>query len=83
MPLQQFFPFIPDHMSWDSWNGNLIMWYSEEAIPFYPEKDWKKTGRFVAQTSAFSTYPVPDPDLFDNWQDWARDVTLIINGPTS
>lgn len=70
-------------MSWEDWNGNLIAWYSEEAIPFHPEEEWKQTGRFVAQTAAFSAYPVSDPDLFKNWQDWALDFTQIINGPTS
>jgi hypothetical protein len=27
-------------------------------------------------------YPVPLPDTFDTWQDWAKEFTEIINGPS-
>ena len=40
------------------------------------------TAKNVAQLPFFSVFPVPDPDLFTSWQDWASEFTLIINGPT-
>lgn len=82
MPVQQFFPFLPDYMSWEDWNGNLIMYYGEELIPYMQEADWKVTANNVAQLPTFMSYPVPLPDSYDNWQDWARQFTLIINGPS-
>jgi hypothetical protein len=27
-------------------------------------------------------YPVPSPDTYQNWQDWAIEFTEIINGPS-
>jgi len=82
MSIQQFFPFLPEYSTWENWNGNLIMYYGEEPIPYVEEQDWKVTANNVAQLPTFSVYPVPLPDLYENWQDWAREFTLIINGPT-
>jgi hypothetical protein len=77
-----FFPFIPSGMDWENWNGNLAMFYSEEPIPYViDEKDWKMVAKNVSQLPTFEVFPVPDPDLYANWQDWAFEFTLIINGP--
>lgn len=75
-----FFPFSPIGMDWESWNGNLIMIYGEEPIPFHPEIDWRKTAASVAQLATFNNYPVPQPDAYADWQSWANEFTLIING---
>ena len=80
--LQQFFPFVPDYMSWEDWNGNLAIFYGEENIVFSPEEDWKQTASSMAGMPAFGEFPVPSPEGFDNWQDWAREFTLIVNGPS-
>ena len=82
MALELFFPFTPDYMSWEDWNGNLVMFYGEEPIPVLPEADWKAVADNVAQLPTFLNYPVPDPALYTNWQDWAYEFTEIINGPT-
>jgi len=82
MALESFFPFTPDYMSWEDWNGNLIMFYGEEPIPAMPEVDWKTVATSVAQLATFNNYPVPDPALYANWQDWANEFTEIVNGPT-
>lgn len=82
MALQQFFPFSPDYMTWDEWNGNMVLFYSEEPIPYNQEDEWQETAKNIAQLPTFLNYPVPDPTLFENWQDWAKQFTLIINGPT-
>lgn len=82
MAFEQFFPF-GSNMSWEDWNGNLIMFYGEEPIPYCAEEDWKTTAKSVVQLTTFEVYPVPDPELFENWQDWADQFTFIINGPSS
>jgi hypothetical protein len=83
MSLQQFFPFIPEGSDWQSWNGNLVMFFSEEPIPYMPEEaDWKLVAKNVSQLPTFEVFPVPDPDLFQDWQPWASEFTLIINGPS-
>jgi len=78
----QFFPCVPDHMSWEDWNGNLAIYYSQEHILFAPEAEWKKAAQHMSSLAAFEPYPVPSPEQFENWQDWAREFTLIINGPS-
>lgn len=82
MAVQQFFPFIPAGSDWPSWNGNLVMFYGQEPIPYLPEDQWKLVAKNVAQLPTFASYLVPDPELFQNWQDWASEFTLIINGPS-
>lgn len=84
MAFQTFFPFIPAGSDWQSWNGNLVMFFSEELIPYTTnELEWKFVAKNVSQLPTFIAYPVPDPDLYDNWQDWASEFTLIINGPST
>lgn len=84
MAVQTFFPFIPAGSDWQSWNGNLVMFFSEELIPYTTnELEWKFVAKNVSQLPTFMSYPVPDPDLYANWQDWASEFTLIINGPSS
>jgi hypothetical protein len=84
MAFQTFFPFIPAGSDWQTWNGNLVMFFSEELIPYViDEKEWKFVAKNVSQLPTFIVYPVPDPELYQNWQDWANEFTLIINGPSN
>jgi hypothetical protein len=69
-------------MSWEDWNGNLIMFYGQEPIAYYPEDQWKETAKNVGQLTTFEVYPVPNPEAYENWQDWALEFTEIINGPS-
>jgi hypothetical protein len=82
MSIQEFFPFVPQYISWEDWNGNLIHFFSEEPIEYHKEKQWRQTAKSVANLPTFSVYPVPDPDNFQEWQDWALEFTQIINGPS-
>ena len=83
MAQQEFFPFIPTGSSWENWNGNLVMFYGAQPIPYANEDQWKVVAKNVAQLPFFAAYPVPDPELFEDWGDWALQFTLIINGPSS
>lgn len=79
---QQFFPFSPDYSTWEDWNGNLITFYAQEPISYTDETGWKTVARNVVGLPTFSVYGMPDPDLFENWQDWAEAFTLTVNGPS-
>lgn len=83
MAIQQFFPYVPQYISWENWNGALIQFFSEEPIPYNPETNWRETAKAACELPTFAAYPVSDPDRFKNWQDWALDFTEIINGPSS
>jgi hypothetical protein len=83
MAFQQFFPCVPDYMSWEDWNGNLIMFYGQEPVPYSEEVFWASTAKSIGELPTFAAYPVPDPSEYVDWQAWARDFTEIINGPSS
>lgn len=80
LSIQQHFPVVPDYMSWDDWNGSLAIYYGEMNIPFHGEENWQDTANVLASNTALSTYPVPYPDEYETWQQWAKDFTEIING---
>jgi hypothetical protein len=82
MAIQEFFPYVPHHISWEDWNGALIHYFSEEPIEYHKEAQWKQTAKSVSNLATFSVYPVPDPDDYAQWQDWALEFTQIINGPS-
>jgi hypothetical protein len=77
---QPSFPFLPAYSSWENFNGNLIMYYGQEPIPYTSEEEWQHTAKNMAQLPAFSVFPVPDPGKFASWQDWASEFVLIVNG---
>ena len=77
---QQFFPFNPNGMSWEDWNGNFILYYGQEPIAYHPEEEWQIVAAQIASLPTFNVYPIPMPDSFETWQDWALEVTQIING---
>ena len=79
---EAFFPFSPDYMSWEDWNGNMLHYFGEEPLPTSIEDDWKTIASQIAQLQTFSAYPVSDPENYENWQDWARDLAVSINGPS-
>lgn len=79
---QRFFPCVPDYMSWEDWVGNVIIYYGQHNLMVSPEIDWRSGAAFIAQSETFGNYPVPAPTAYDNWQDWARDFTETINGPS-
>lgn len=56
------------------------MYYGQEPIPYTSEADWQHTAKNVTQLPSFSGYPIPDPTRYANWQDWASEFALIING---
>ena len=79
---QSFFPCLPNYMSWEDWNGNLAIYYGQKNIEFSPEEDWRYGAMNIVQSETFGRYPVPNPDTYETWQDWALEFTAIINGPS-
>jgi len=48
----------------------------------HPESMWKNTASVVASTPFFEAYPIPFPDTFLRWQDWADEFAVMVNGPS-
>lgn len=78
--IQPHFPFVPDYMSWEDWNGNLAVFYGEENVIFSDGDNWQTTAESMSSMTAFAAYAIPDPARFDNWQDWALAFTQTVNG---
>ena len=79
---QANFPFLPDYMTWEEWNGNFVIYYGEEPVSISPEEEWQTTAMQIMNLPTFSAYPVSSPDNYINWQDWAHDLAATINGPS-
>jgi hypothetical protein len=79
---QQFFPCLPDYMSWEEWTGNVIIYYGQKNIEFSPEENWKDGAMNIVLSETFGSYPVPNPNTYEAWQDWAMAFTEIVNGPS-
>jgi hypothetical protein len=77
-----FLPSIPEYMSWDDWNGTFVIYYGQEPLPILPEDQWREAADQIAALPTFTAYPVPESGRFSTWQEWAREVTTIINGPS-
>lgn len=82
MSVQNYFPIFPEGMTWENWNGAALHYFSEQPIPYLPELQWREVAKNLTQLPTFENYPVPSPDTYANWQDWAREFNLIVNGPT-
>lgn len=80
--IQEFFPCVPDLMSWEDWIGNFTIYYGSQNIMILPEEQWRDCARHIGSMAVFEAYPVPSPDTFESWQEWALETTLLINGPS-
>ena len=68
-------------MEWADWNGSLLVWYGEQPLPYIEdENDWQELANAVSGNAFFGAYGMPSPEGYDKWQDWAAEVTEIING---
>lgn len=73
-------PFSSQNMTWENWNGNMLHYFSAEPMPYLPEEKWQDFARNLAMLPSFTTYPIPSPELFSDWRDWAKEFTEVING---
>ena len=77
---QQSFPFSTEFARFEDWNGNFLIWFGEQPIPYNTEERWQETASAIAALSFFEVYPIPFPETFETWQDWADEVAQLING---
>jgi len=69
-------------MTWEDWNGNVAMYYGQKNIEFASEENWRDGAMNIVQSETFGTYPVPSPNTYETWQEWAFEFANIINGPS-
>lgn len=81
-PIQDFFPFSPEYSTWEDYNGNLAIFFASEPIGINPEENWRATVADMVNLPIFMNYPIPDPNGYENWQDWANNFSQVLNGPS-
>lgn len=79
----QSLPIIPEGISWEDWNAQLLHYFGEEPIPVVPEERWKEVAFSFSGLATFSAYNLPDPEDTSDWKEWAQAAVVLINGPTS
>lgn len=72
--------FLPDYSKWDDWNGNLILYFAEQQFPVLPEAEWKTVANAVTVNPVFDKFAVPSPTIYEDWREWARELTAAVNG---
>lgn len=80
--LKQDLPFLPENSTWEDWNGNVILYFGEEPLPYLPEDEWRNFGKAFISLPTFTSFALPNPDEFINWKDWAQAIVVAVNGVT-
>ena len=79
----QSLPIIPEGITWEDWNAQLLHYFGEEPIPVVPEERWKEVAFEFSGLPTFSAYNLPDPEDTTDWKEWAQAAVVLINGPTT
>lgn len=72
--------FLPNHSTWDEWNGQLVHYFGEQQFAVLPETEWQDVARSVVVNPVFDKFAPPAPSTFAHWQDWAMELTQAVNG---
>lgn len=72
--------FLPEHSTWDEWNAQLIHYFSEQQFELLPEDHWQDVARSVVVNPVFDKYSPPMPSIYSDWREWARALTVTVNG---
>lgn len=79
----QDIPQLPVGVSWSDWNGNMLHYFGEEQLPFVAEDNWQEFARAMGSLTTFSSYGFPEPEMYDDWRNWANAIIVIVNGPST
>ena len=79
--LNQPLLYDPRYMDFDHWASLMCEQYSAQqlAIPT-PDTDWKEWASGLLAIDIFTNQAAPNPNVFDNWQDWAFAMVNVMNG---
>jgi len=80
--LQQDIPALPDDMSWELWNCNMLHYFGEEPLPVVPEESWREFAASMSGLPTFSVYGISDGQGVADWRDWVRGIIGLVNGAT-
>jgi hypothetical protein len=74
------FVYDPRYHTFESWASLMVEQYAAQqlSIPM-DDTDWKLWGQGLLAIDVFTNEGVPNPEQFDDWQDWASALLGAIN----
>lgn len=72
---------VYDHrdLSWEYWCAKMAELFSANQLGTVPEEQWVDWAQGIAGIGYFTQSGCPDPRGFDNWRDWAAQLTGSMN----
>lgn len=68
------------HISFERWTGAVVQEYqtSASSVPHYHGGPWQDWAKKVALVPEFAVRPLPRPEQFTTWQEWANIFRLVL-----
>jgi len=72
---------VYDHrnLTWEYWCARMAELFAANQLGTVEEDDWRIWASGVASIGYFTQSGCPDPRGFDNWRDWAAQLTGSMN----
>ena len=71
--------YDPRGMSWDQWCALTAEQFAAQQLGTVPEDQWRSWVDALSGNGRFTVSGVPDSRGFENWQDWAQQLTGIMS----
>jgi len=75
--------YDPRYQTWNSWSSLMCEAYAAQQLSINtPEEEWKQWGAGLKAIDVFVNEGIPDPYIYENWQDWASALVGAVNQST-
>jgi hypothetical protein len=72
--------YLPKYHTWESWKDLMVEAYAGQQLDISTSEDeWKKWAEGLIAIDIFSNEAIPNPNIYENWQDWVESVVNVIN----
>lgn len=76
--------YDPRFHTFDSWACLMVEAYAAQQLQIpTPDLEWKSWAAGLLAIDVFVNEGIPDPYLFEEWQDWASAVVGAVNPRTN
>ena len=75
--------FVPqtEQLTWDEWASAFVGFSNITNVPLpSDESDWKAWADSLQYLPTLEGYRVPEPALFERWQEWAEQLSGSLLG---
>lgn len=79
-PLPLAVVYDPRFQTWDNWSSLMVEAYAAQNLQIgVEEQNWKDFAVGMMAIDVFQNEALPNPYLFENWQDWAAEVVNAVS----